>query len=34
MVLWTCIIPAVYSRQNKIYELVWYDYEYLKRLEK
>lgn len=34
MVLWACIIPAVYSRQNKIYELVWYDYEYLKRLEK
>ena len=33
MVLWACIIPAVYSRQNKIYELVWYDYEYLKRLE-
>lgn len=28
------IIPIVIYRQNKIYELVWYDYEYLKRLEK
>lgn len=28
------IIPMVIYRQNKIYELVWYDYEYLKRLEK
>lgn len=28
------IIPIVFYRQNKIYELVWYDYEYLKRLEK
>lgn len=32
--LWLSILPTIYSRINKIYNRVWEDYEYLKRLEK
>lgn len=28
------LFPVVYQRQNKIYQCVWEDFEYLKRLEK
>jgi len=32
--LWLGLLPAILSRIGKIHELVWYDYEYLKRMEK
>lgn len=32
--LWLGLLPAISNRIAKIHELVWYDYEYLKRIEK
>ena len=32
--LWLGLLPAILNRIGKIHELVWYDYEYLKRMEK
>lgn len=32
--LWLGLLPAILNRIAKIHELVWYDYEYLKRIEK
>lgn len=33
VLLWLCFLPMIVSRQNKIYELVWEDYEYLKQIK-